>query len=353
MYSTIENQLFNSTIYTIVLYYINIIGAITISIAPAYFYILLTQSGSLKRFKWFLLNHSFWCLSFLISFIIFKPVLLLPAPCGFQNSIFRNTSMGASVVGLGIVFGLGIMSVGGVCTSIIYRYFGLFNGIIEMICHSIPMYIFTIFVHCVALIILFICTAAIAGTSQESMIEQAIEFDPELEPFTHEKTFMFVSETIYKTGAIMILAIIICFIILLLVLVYLLQNKLVSKLRNEHQRNLIMSVIVQLTVTVTLQFCPFCFLFLSMVLKIPNSGVIMEFMELLIASHTFVEYCITLYFVSPYRNYISEKLDKLKEILKDLISIKDLKLRKLQLKNIVPFSICAPQRTSDISQYIA
>ena len=60
-------------------YFTTIAGAITIAIAPFYFYIVLTQSKNLGTYKWFLLNHSIWAICFEIGISLTKPCLLVPA----------------------------------------------------------------------------------------------------------------------------------------------------------------------------------------------------------------------------------------------------------------------------------
>ncbi|KAE9548544.1 hypothetical protein FO519_008247 [Halicephalobus sp. NKZ332] len=313
-----ENQYFSSKVATIAINYSNVIGVITASVTPIYFYILLTQSSTLKKYKWFLLNHSFWCFCFLLSCVIVKPVLLLHAPCGFQVGIFRETSKDASVIALIVVFGLALMSVGGICMTLTYRYFGLFYGKIKTVCRSRSMYVLFVFLHLVFWIILLLCTLAIINIPQEVMIQQALQFDPELEPFTHEKTFMFIPEDIYNLAAIILLIAIICVLVVVTVFIYLIKKELMSKLRTEHQKNLIKSIIAQFIIAFVFQVCPFTFTFLSPPLKIPNSGPIMEIMEMLGVSYTLAEYCVTLYFVLPYRRYISKKLDAAKKTLKKI-----------------------------------
>ncbi|KAE9548230.1 hypothetical protein FO519_008560 [Halicephalobus sp. NKZ332] len=307
-----DNQFFNSTASNIFITYINIITIITLSLAPIHFYIILTQSSTLKRFKWFLLNHSFWCLCYLLSFAVFKPVLLLYAPCGFMAGIFRNTSREFSIMGVIFTFGFAILSIGGVC-------------------------------------ILVLCSKGMIDIPQEVMIQQALKFSPDLEQFTHEKSFLYISEDIFKVASIMTLTVLICLTTAFLLLIYLLKKELVSKLRSELQKTLIISVIAQLTVTLIFEFCPLFYLFSLLKFKMANSGTTVEILELFTVSHTFVEYCVTLYFVAPYRRYIVGKITIIREWLKTVFPKKN--TVPAQHIPAVGFNICTDTPTIDLAKY--
>ena len=311
-----ENQFFSAITSIIYNTYFNVIGGITISVAPFYFYILLTQSETLKNFKWFIINHSFWCLCLLLSFVIFKPILLLNAPCGFLLGIFRDTSMKSTIIALITMFGLAIMSIGGVCMTLIYRYFGLFPGKIKAVFYSLPMYIFLGTLYSMLWVLLGVIAKIIMNASQEDMIREAIELNPELEPFTHEKTFMSIPPYIFEIGSVVALTMLTLIGISFLVLIYLLKKELLSKLRTKQHKNLVRSVIAQVTVTLCFEFCPFYFLFSSVFIKIPYAGPAMQGMDMFLATHTLIEYCVTLYFVLPYRKYVSRKLNMVNKIWK-------------------------------------
>lgn len=68
-------------------YFTTFAGAITITIAPFYLYILLTQSKSLGTYKWFLLNHSIWSICSEITLVLTKPCTLMPG--GIFNYIIK------------------------------------------------------------------------------------------------------------------------------------------------------------------------------------------------------------------------------------------------------------------------
>ena len=303
------SQFFNPTVSHIFTTYASYIAAITVLISPIYFYILLTQSSKLNTYKWLILNHSFWCFSFLLSFASVKPVVLLYCGCGFQTGVFRETSVITTIWALIAVLGCSIMSIVGVSMSLSYRYFGLFPGKVKTICHSPPMYCFFIAVHILLWILLIVCVIQLTKVPQETMIQQALEFSPELQPFTNEKTFIFLSEEIYKVASIIVLIVLVGFTMLFIFMMYLLKKELMSKLRSELQKNLIISVIAQVSVTLIFEFNAYIFLFSSIIFRIPNSGLFTEILEMLVVSHTFMEYCVTLYFVLPYRKFILKKLN--------------------------------------------
>ncbi|KAE9547650.1 hypothetical protein FO519_009140 [Halicephalobus sp. NKZ332] len=167
---------------------------------------------------------------------------------------------------------------------------------------------------------------------QERMIQQALEFSPDLEPFTHDKTFIFTPKDVYGISAIMSLAVLAGFTTIFLVLMYLLKKELISQIRSEHQKNLIMSVIAQVTVT------------------IPNSGPVIEVLEMLGISHTLVEYCVTLYFVAPYRRYVWMKFNTVKETLNRVLLKKD--VMPPQSISIVYSNMCRDIQTFGSSRYV-
>ena len=344
-----SNQFFNLTISHIFIIYTNYITLVTLLITPIYFYIVLTQSSNLKTYKWFILNHSFWCLCFLLSVAIVKPILLLYCGCGFQTGMFRETSTATTIWTLIIVLGLAIMSVGGVCMSLSYRYFGLFPGKVKTICRSLPMQCFFIALHILIWIILILCATAIMKIPRETMIQQALEFNPELEPFTHEKSFMFVPESVYTIAAIAVLILLAFLTIVYLGAIYLLKKELMSKLRSELQKNLIISVIAQVSVTLIFEFSGYVFLFLSLMFKIPNSGPAMEVFEILMVSHTFIEYCVTLYFVLPYRRFILKKLYTVKNLFENNFSKN--KVILVQPRRSALFNCSEDVRNSDNGRY--
>ncbi|KAE9548543.1 hypothetical protein FO519_008246 [Halicephalobus sp. NKZ332] len=272
-----SNNFYDPVIADIFLIYSSIIGIVTVAIAPVHFYIVLTRSKTLGRFKWFILNHSFWCLLFTLSVVIIKPVILLDAASGFLGGIFRNTSKQTTIVALFVILSLAIMSVGGICMTLAYRYFGLFPGKIRETCQSLPMICFLGALHLIFIFLLGFFGGKVVNIPQEVMVEQALNYSIYLEPFVHEKTFVFISEEIHM-----------------------------------------ISIIAQALVTLVFELLPFTFLFACIKFKIPNSGPTTEVLEIFAVTHTIVEYCITLYFVLPYRRFVKRKIRHLKKMLMKL-----------------------------------
>ena len=299
---------YNPLIVDILSIYSSIIGGITIAIAPIHFYIILTQSKVLGRFKWFIINHSFWCFLFTLSLVITKPVLLLSAASGFLAGVFRETSSQITAIVLFIVLSLAIMSIGGICMTLAYRYFGLFPGRIADACQSIWMIIFLLGVHIFFIVLLILFGIRATSVPQEVMIQQALNYNIGLEPFTKEKTFLFVHEEIHGIPDIFVMTMISIIILTFLVLVYLLYRELPSLMKVEVQRALVISIMVQALVTVMFELLPFTFLFACIKFKISNSGSTMEIFEMFAVTHTLMEYCITLYFVLPYRRFIRRQI---------------------------------------------
>ena len=149
---------------------------------------------------------------------------------------------------------------------------------------------------------------------QKGMIQQTIEFSLDLEQFTHERTFIFISEDIHDIPCIIIFFSLISFIMIFVATIYLTKRELGSLIRNEFQKTLIVSIIAQLIAVIILELVQFLFFVSAVKLKILHSGPLVEFMTLLEFSHSFLDYYVTLYFVLPCRNYVGRKLELVRRI---------------------------------------
>ena len=301
---------YNDIIANVFNLYANVVSGLTVPLGPIVWYIIIAQSKSLGRFKWFLLNHSFWSFAFMIMVILFRPIILLPAGAFYCSSgIFRETSVTSSIVTFLGALSMVVMSLGGICMSLCYRYFGLFPGKIKTICHSIPMILFFFFLHGIFLFTIVYHGGKAIRVPQTTMVEQALNFSEYLGPFIHERTFFFISEEIHLVPDILVVILLSVLTVVFIGVIILMKRELRKVLKTDIQRMLIISCIAQVLVTLIFEFLPFFFLFLSLIVKIPYSGPIMEVMEILALTHTFAEYCVTLYFVLPYRRFIRKKLE--------------------------------------------
>ncbi|KAE9545963.1 hypothetical protein FO519_010825, partial [Halicephalobus sp. NKZ332] len=66
-------------------------------------------------------------------------------------------------------------------------------------------------------------------------------------------------------------------------------------------------------------------------------------------THTFAEYCVTMYFVAPYRRYIVKKLNEAKEVLRQLSPKK--KVMVVKLTPIMVLDIPAELQTINAVKY--
>lgn len=119
---------YSSTVTTLTHLFMSIILGILIITLPFYFYILLTQSKTLSIFKWFLINHTVWNVSFTMTFAITKPVLLWPAASGYFNGFVNSSDdIRTDVFIICWIFIVTVLSIAGNCMSLAYRYVTIFK----------------------------------------------------------------------------------------------------------------------------------------------------------------------------------------------------------------------------------
>ncbi|KAE9548541.1 hypothetical protein FO519_008244, partial [Halicephalobus sp. NKZ332] len=117
---------------------------------------------------------------------------------------------------------------------------------------------------------------------QETMVQYALNFSADLEPFVHENTFVFIPEEVYSVSAIFVMVLFIGLTIAFWIVIYILKKELSSLLNSDIQRTLVIAVISQFMVIQFFQLIPFFFFFASLEFRIPNSGAIAEVAEILV-----------------------------------------------------------------------
>ncbi|KAE9546233.1 hypothetical protein FO519_010555, partial [Halicephalobus sp. NKZ332] len=99
--------IYDSAVMSVLLIYGDIIGTLT--------------SKTLGRYKWFVLNQSFWSFLFTMTAVIGKPIVLLPAAALFLGGALRNTSFETCIIFVSILLALTVMSIGGSCMTCAQR----------------------------------------------------------------------------------------------------------------------------------------------------------------------------------------------------------------------------------------
>ena len=148
-----------SSLYITFMNFYSIYSSITLSltliVAPVFFYTVLTKSSKIGKFKWIILNHSFW--SFLLEIIIgvVKPVLLCPSAAGFSVGLLRNYSYKLSLLSALIFLICSVMSIFGLSIAIVSRYLFIFPSKLKSMLQRKESFIAIIIVHLICILISF------------------------------------------------------------------------------------------------------------------------------------------------------------------------------------------------------
>ena len=299
---------------SILLTYCDVIIIITLAIAPVYYYILLTQSKTLGKYKWFLLNQSVWSLLFTIVAVIGKPIFLFHAPAFYLGGVLRETSVEVSIIFFFLILSLSVMNIGGNSMSCAHRYTDILPGNIKTAFESPFMLVFFYYIHFIFIfLIIFFGTKAV-NIPQETMRQYALNFSLELKPFVNEKTFFFVPEEIHNTPDLCIMTFLVILVLFFWAIMLFLKRQVDELLSSDIKKTLIMTVIAQSIVTELFVFIPFFFFFASLRFKIPNSGIVAEIAEMIVVSYSSVEFCIILCFVKPYRKFIIKNFNYIRGV---------------------------------------
>ncbi|KAE9548610.1 hypothetical protein FO519_008176, partial [Halicephalobus sp. NKZ332] len=256
-------------------FFSNVTAVLTIALAPIHIYTILTQSKKMGSYKWFLLNHSVWCIMLEIFLAITKPIPLYPAASYVSaNAMFPDSiSPGTLVISYGIFQLILILAVGGVSMSLVYRYGNVFPGFISRIIASKKsMYVY-ISGQFSAVALIFIIGHSLPSVDRISMISMAVTQYPALIAFTNESTFAYFDKGIIRIAVIISLFTMILLPVLFAVfsglLIYKVKSTNFQTLNYASQLTLIHSVIAQVVVTVLFLFLPILPASLSIIFEIP------------------------------------------------------------------------------------
>lgn len=175
-------------------------------IAPLLFYVILTKSRKLGNFKWFILNHSFWCLALETVFAIAKPILLPPVAGGFQLGPFRNVwDFRSSIVFVFICLGISGNCVISLSATLASRYLLVFpTTVFQWFNLKIALFA-TVIVNLACYGLIAYVLYPIIQLEHEKIIEWADAEDPGLKVFyQNEPTFMMIPYSYHKFADILI-----------------------------------------------------------------------------------------------------------------------------------------------------
>ncbi|KAE9548205.1 hypothetical protein FO519_008585 [Halicephalobus sp. NKZ332] len=304
---------YNETVTNFNIVFTTVTAAITISIAPFYLYIVLTQSKSLGTYRILLLNHSIWSICTEISWSLTKPCVLTPAAGGFNLGPLGKIGgiKWASYLFL-IDCLLMMFTVFGMTMSLVYRYTNIFPGIVKKIGTSRWMIAVSLTIQAFIAILFCLVVEKFLMFDHNAMVIMAMDFNPVLSRFTNELTFMlvdkeFVFPIVIAVWIIMVIVSIL-FIIVAVALIFELTHNQYTAHNSDLQKALILSCIVQIGLTLIFLFIPVMVFFYYVTFGYVYGGPITMIAFSVLSLHAIMEMLATTYFVLPYRNFVLRKL---------------------------------------------
>uniref|UniRef100_A0A914PRL4 G-protein coupled receptors family 1 profile domain-containing protein n=1 Tax=Panagrolaimus davidi TaxID=227884 RepID=A0A914PRL4_9BILA len=135
----------------------------------------------------------------------------------------------------------------------------------------------------------------------------ALDYDPCLKPYMSEPSFMFISHEIAHNG--FLLGFILISLLLLgtfslgIFFICLIRKHKGGNIAKQ-QRYLIISALVQLSITIFFNIVPVVLFIFILCFEIPHTENFLLILFSVISTHSFLESLATLYFVTPYRKAI-------------------------------------------------
>ncbi|KAE9548204.1 hypothetical protein FO519_008584 [Halicephalobus sp. NKZ332] len=290
-----------------------ITALITVSMAPFYLYIVLTQSKSLGTYRFFILNHSIWTICAEICFGFSKTCMLMPGTAGFilgplgKIGGIKMTTYFFLVDCLFMLF-----TIIGMTMSLIYRYTSIFPGRTKEIGTSKWMIVTCLIIQLAISVLLCIIADKFLSLDHDTMARKAIEFSPALSKFTNEPTFVFIDR---EFGFPMVIAVWITLIIISVLfgivattLFFELKHNRYAVKKLELQKTLILSCIVQIGITIVFLFIPIMVFFYYLTFGYVYAGPITMIVFCVFCLHAIAEMVATIYFVLPYRRFVMKRL---------------------------------------------
>ena len=277
-------------------------------ITPLLFYVILTQSKNLNTFKWLILNHSFWCFALETAIGLIKPLIFLPSFGGFPLGVLRNNSNFA-ITALVALFGIvsAANCIIGLTATILSRYMLVFPS---KLTKWFSFKVTAIFILSFTTAFYIICVLQFLpylSTKAAQFRDLAVAYDPYFVNYFHEPAFLFLPKLYGSKMSLCVFLSIIALIFaafLLMALFFYLITKFRHMTPTKLQRSLIISSIMQIFFTNLFLFLPLAIIMGTITFETPNSSTLSCICFCLLSTHSLVEFVVTLYFVSPYRNFI-------------------------------------------------
>ena len=313
---------------------------ITWALFPLVFYIILTQSKSLGPIKWLFLNQSFWCLMLETLVGIVKPVLLGEVAAGYSGGFFKANDFRYSAI-TGLLCLLFIyLSLHGLTITILNRYATLFDvKFLTKFAKLKSIIITAAILHLCVGILCFISVLPRMFIDARQIHKWAMEYDAQLVQFFNEPTFFVIPHEITDAPTmiamiLVIVANVLCIISGVTFMVSLKSMKTKTALDKKLQRSVLLSVIVQILLTIVFLFLPVFMFFFYMTFKIQYSGRSMQIFMCMMTSHCFLDYISTLYFVLPYKKFIMNQLSSVSKLSKIFTRVKYKNNQIIQIQSI-------------------
>ena len=289
--------------------YGSVILCITYLLAPVLFYIVLTKSSTIGTFKWIILNHSFWSLFQGTLMGVFKPVFFLPHVAGYGIGVFRNSTYKSTIIWLFLFIISTIMCILGLYLAIIFKYLFIFPSKWTNILQKRKWFIFIACFHIISILIVFIVLLPALRITKEEINEIVATNNPKLLIYLSEPTFIYLPSDTHMAAdiftVISIIFIYICYGVSIIILVYQLKFKK-NILKSRLKKSILISSIVEIVLTCVMSIFPYFYLFISLTFNVEGMATTMLIFSQILMTHCLVHFCTTLYFVRPYRDFISK-----------------------------------------------
>ena len=286
-------------------------------IAPLLFYVILTQSKNLDNFKWFILNHSIWCLALQTKLAVTKPLILVPALAGYPLALLRSGNYRSTVVCAILAIVLIVYCIASLFATLLCRYLLVFpSGLTQYFSKKLFIFI-AVGLSAIMYLILGISCVLIFSTDDSTIQEwqQGID-DPAMMNFVrNEPAFASIPSSYAETP--LLIAIIVDVIIIIFGLTCLiLFCYLVTTLRTQTasialKRSLLLSGIIQVLLVFVLLFFPSFLLMILLRFQVPHTANLICLGLCLVLTHSILEFLSTLIFVSPYRKFLKQQYSKI------------------------------------------
>ncbi|KAE9552528.1 hypothetical protein FO519_004270 [Halicephalobus sp. NKZ332] len=308
----------DSDIVKIYTYYSSFTCFISWALAILLFYVIFTQSKEIGSFKWLILNHTIWTIAGVTLATLVKPVILSPYLAGYQAGIFSKTEFITTAISGLLLISLLFNTLTGIMMTMFNRYTVLFPAQWQEIFRKKLVLFGIVACHVIFHSANFIYLFPKTNRNAHEFHIEAIKHDPEFAHFMNESTFFFIALESYSFGlSLSIMAYVAlggcCALIMGIFLYQLHANHQAHFIRDEVQKSLIVTALVQsFTTCLFVIGIPLTFL-LFQAFRAQHTAL--ATLIFCMVEHTYCpcDIIATLYFVAPYRRFVLYKIFRRKE----------------------------------------